>query len=266
MTGYYKIKKENLHLLPKNSFNIEDDIYELTYPLVVEKDNELPKEIEYLYKTLEIPIINVNELNSHTIKLDKDKEGFLKRLSEYLKMNKEIELLEEGKVGHTLRVGKIAKDLCIELGLSKEETKKIYIGAILHDTGKFLIPDEILGKPDKLTENEKTVMQKHTSYAYDILHNFLDKETLDNIISHHERIDGSGYPEGKIPNTGARIIGIADSFDTMTSDRIYKKGRSAKDALKELELCTKSIYSGGKGILYDKNIVDKFIGIKLKEE
>ena len=106
---------------------------------------------------------------------------------------------------------------------------------------------------------KKNLMKKHCDYSYDILKDFLPLNTLNIIRSHHERCDGSGYPDGVIPNLDAKIIGIVDSFDAMTSSRVYQRRKTVKEALQELFLCGKSIEEGGKGKLFDGEIVDKFI-------
>lgn len=259
MVGFYKIRKEDRNLLPVDSINVFKNLYDLVCPLVVNDIKDVPKELLLLYNMLEIPVVRIDEY-------DKDKvyscdEGKVKQFQEFLKMNESVEMLEEGSLGHLLRVGKYAYDLAKELALSDKECKDIYLASILHDTGKYLIPDSILSKRGKLDDKEYRIMKRHTDYAFDILHNFLDENVLDTIMSHHERVDGSGYPSGKSPSVSARILGIADSFDTMISDRVYKKGKSVKEALDELEMCSLSKDDGGKGEFFDKKIVDKFVNI-----
>ena len=261
MLGYYKLDDEMIQNLPKESKNIEENIYELCCPLVVKSKDILPYDLYCLYEVLQIPVITFSELKDFDEENYREQYPYFKKFSEYLKLNVCIEELEEGRVGHLLRVGKNAKKLCEALGLSKKQTKDIYIAALFHDVGKYKIPSDIVGKRGKLSDNEFNTIKNHCNYGYDILKGFLSADTLEIIKSHHERCDGSGYPEGSIPQLGAKIIGIVDSFDAMTSSRVYCKRKSIDDAYKELMLCGKSVKDGGKGILFDKELVEKFIQI-----
>lgn len=259
MLGYYGLDEDIIKQLPDGSKNIEENIYELCCPLIVKDKASMPTDLLYLYETLEIPIIYYEELKTFDCDQYNELCEYLKEFSKYLKLNIDIENLEEGELGHLLRVGRNAKDLCVRLGLSKEETKNIYIASLFHDIGKYKVPACIVGKKGKLSEKEFEIIKKHCEYSYDILKDFLPLSTLNVVRSHHERCDGSGYPDGIIPSLGAKIIGIVDSFDAMTSKRVYQKQKSIKEALNELLLCGKSTEEGGKGKLFDGEIVSKFI-------
>jgi len=259
MLGYYEIEDEIIKKLPPGSKNIKENIYELCCPLVVMNKKNLPSDLSLLYEVLEIPIIQYQDLKNFDSKKYESMYTYLEKFSEYLKLNVAIEELEEGRVGHLLRVGKSAKVLCDALGLSKEETQSIYIAALFHDVGKYRVPSHIVGKRGRLSTNEFNMIKNHCNYAYDMLKDFLSKDTLDIIKSHHERCDRSGYPEGSIPNLGAKIIGIVDSYDAMTANRVYHHGKNKKDAYQELLLCGKPIEQGGKGRMYDIELVEKFI-------
>ena len=255
MTGYFNLNEEELKNLSKNIKNIEDNLYDLAYPLITNMD--LPHDLRYLYETLNIPIIKPEEFENFNIdeKFSKKIKGF----SEYLQLNIEIEMLEEGKIGHTLRVARYAHELCTLAGIDKKMTKKIYIAALFHDLGKIEVPKRITSKPGRLTYKEFEIMKTHCEHGYEILQGYLDEEILDMILSHHERMNKSGYPKGIVPSLGARIIGIADSYDAMLSNRVYKKNKSLKGTLEELVNCTIEVKDGGKGILYDKELVRKFV-------
>lgn len=259
MLGYYGLDISEIEVLPAGSRNIKDNIYELCCPLIVKKISDLPEELLCLYRMLEIPILLFDDLEIFGFEEDYDFCEYLRKFSYFLKLNIGVEMLEEEKVGHLLRVGKKAKDLCGALGLSKEETKIIYMAALFHDIGKSKLPSNIVGKKGKLDDSEYELVKKHCLYSYDILKDFLPEEVLLIIKSHHERCDGSGYPEGKIPNLGARIVGIVDSYDAMTANRIYQNEKSEEDAYQELKLCSLNVNDGGKGELFDRNLVSKFI-------
>lgn len=138
-----------------------------------------------------------------------------------------LELRDKETEGHSRRVTEATIKLARKLNLADEEIEQIRRGAILHDIGKMSISDEILRKPGKLTEEERLIIQKHPQTAYDLLSPipFLEK-ALEIPFSHHEKWDGSGYPQGlkgrDIP-LAARIFAITDVWDALSSDRPYNK-------------------------------------------
>lgn len=164
---------------------------------------------------------------------------------------KTIDAKDNYTKGHSVRVAQYSREIARRMKLSEDEQERIYYVALLHDIGKIGIPDSILNKPDKLTEEERAVIQTHSSIGGDILKNFT---ALDGISEgakyHHERFDGTGYCEklkGEDIPIVARIIGVADTYDAMSSDRCYRKALSNDVILKELE--------NGKGTQFDPEIV-----------
>lgn len=128
--------------------------------------------------------------------------------------------------GHSVRVADYSRELARRMGLQQEEQEKIYYIALLHDIGKIGIPDAILNKPGKLTDEEFDIMRSHTRIGGDILKDFTAlSHIVDGALSHHENYDGTGYPEQKsgedIPFV-ARIIRVADSYDAMATRRSYR--------------------------------------------
>jgi len=150
-----------------------------------------------------------------------------------------LDLRDKETEGHTLRVTAMTTQLCKRFGLNEDELKYARWGALLHDIGKMGIPDSILLKPGKLSEDEWVIMKMHPTFARKMLErvNYL-KSAIDIPYYHHEKWDGSGYPEGlkgeQIPMT-ARIFAVADVWDALTSDRPYRPAWSKKDALKYIE-------------------------------
>ena len=141
--------------------------------------------------------------------------------------------------------------------LSKDELKQLEVSAILHDVGKIGVPDKILGKTGELTPAEYAYMQRHSEFGSAIIEPIAKlRELIPNILHHHERFDGRGYPHGlqgnKIP-LFARIICIADSFDAMTTDRPYRTKRNTQKALDELEKQS--------GTQFDPKLVKIFIKV-----
>ena len=129
--------------------------------------------------------------------------------------------------GHSARVAKYARELARRLGKPAEEINEIYNVALLHDVGKIGIPNSIINKPGKLNAEEYTIIKNHVIMGYEILKQISELPALSvGARSHHERFDGTGYPDGKkgedIPEI-ARIICVADCYDAMSSDRIYRK-------------------------------------------
>jgi HD-GYP domain-containing protein (c-di-GMP phosphodiesterase class II) len=157
--------------------------------------------------------------------------------------------------GHSARVVDYSLLIGEAMDLGKERLKELEISAILHDVGKIGVPDKILGKPGKLTDEEYAFMKRHPEFGASIIQPIAQLQKLiPYILHHHERYDGKGYPSG-LKGEGiplmARIICIADSFDAITTDRPYRKKRSTKMAFEELERCS--------GTQFDPKLVPIFI-------
>ncbi|MBP3239743.1 MAG: HD domain-containing protein [Oribacterium sp.] len=154
--------------------------------------------------------------------------------------------------GHSIRVARYTRAIAEEMGCSEEELERIYYVALLHDCGKIGVPDSILGKPDRLTDEEFQVIKSHTERGGAILRHFKSlKNVEEGALYHHERYDGRGYPEGlageDIPLI-ARIICVVDSYDAMNSDRVYRNKLSKERIIEEIE--------NGKGKQFDPEIAD----------
>lgn len=141
--------------------------------------------------------------------------------------------------GHSERVVTFSLRLAYELGLEKEQLRDLELGALLHDIGKIGVPDAILRKPAKLNEKEWEKMKLHPLLGAKILRNIPFLNGAAKVVEqHHERWDGNGYPHkirGENIDIIARIFAVADAFDAMISNRVYRNGRSYEDAIKELE-------------------------------
>lgn len=159
--------------------------------------------------------------------------------------------------GHSVRVAQYSLAIAQKLNWSKQDCLNLYYTALLHDIGKIGIPDSILNKPSRLTDEEYRLVRSHTIVGANILHPItMIPQICDGAKYHHERYDGKGYPYGlkgnEIPYI-ARIIGIADSYDAMTSTRIYEKARVDAYALNEFEK--------GRGTQFDPYLADVMIEI-----
>ena len=144
---------------------------------------------------------------------------------------------------HSQRVADLAARTARRLGLPDEEVELTRLAASLHDLGKLAIPEEILRKPGPLTEPERMVLERHPQIGFRMLESLGVDPVADWVLHHHERWDGSGYPDGlpgdRIP-LGARIIFVADAFDAMTSERVYRRRVAPQHAIAELERCAGS--------------------------
>lgn len=150
-----------------------------------------------------------------------------------------IEAKDAYTLGHTWRVTRYAQEIARELGWGEERLEEIEMGGVLHDIGKIGIPDSILKKPGPLTVEEYDVMKKHPEIGAKMLEGiqFLDP-VIPYILSHQERFDGNGYPLGlagtQIPEQG-RLMAIADTFDAITSTRVYRPRQSPELACQEIQ-------------------------------
>jgi len=162
---------------------------------------------------------------------------------------------------HSERVSQLCKEIGTELGLSKEEVDVLELAGMYHDIGKISIPDAILNKPDKLTDEEYEIIKTHTQIGYQILRAADEYSGLaEYALSHHERWDGRGYPKGlkgeEIP-LFSRIINVADSFEAMTADRPYRKGMSIVDAGVEIKNCSGRQFDPGISNLFLTKILQR---------
>jgi putative nucleotidyltransferase with HDIG domain len=166
-----------------------------------------------------------------------------------------LELKDLETEGHSQRVTAYTMAIARAMGLPAEQVATIARGAYLHDIGKMAIPDKILNKPAKLDAGETAIMQEHCFKGYQIVKKipFL-KEACDIVYSHQEHFDGTGYPRGlkgsDIP-LGARIFSIADTFDAITSHRVYRPARSIAVARQEIQTWS--------GRQFDPEVVEVFM-------
>lgn len=183
--------------------------------------------------------------------IDEQGTEMLSRLSEVVGQRD----LETGT--HIRRIGRHSELLAGAFGLPEEEARSIGLAAPMHDVGKVAIPDAILLKPGPLTPGEREVMQRHSQIGHDILAHS-DSPLLDLAatiaLTHHERVDGTGYPDGmrgeEIPIAG-RIVAITDVFDALTSERPYREAMSTEQAL--------GIMRDGRGTHLDAGLLDCFV-------
>lgn len=168
-----------------------------------------------------------------------------------------VDVRDEYTSGHCFRVSEMAYQIGKQLGLNQEELLYLKWSGILHDIGKLGIPEEIINKPGKLTPEEYDMIKQHTAMGLKILSGITPApHIVEGIYYHHERMDGSGYPDGvagkHIP-LQARIIAVSDVWDALTSKRSYRDSLSKEEAL--------AIMEKGRGNQFDPLILDIFMKI-----
>ncbi|MFQ5737181.1 MAG: HD domain-containing phosphohydrolase [Thermodesulfobacteriota bacterium] len=157
---------------------------------------------------------------------------------------------------HCVNVCILSLALARHMGFNEAELHEIGVGAILHDVGKMLVPEEILKKPGRLTDGEFSEMKRHPALGYELLHgtNEVSEASRSMLLHHHEKFDGTGYLE-KLSGTGihvyARIASVADVYDAMTSDRCYQKGMHPEVALRRMYRL--------RGVAFDGEVVERLI-------
>jgi diguanylate cyclase (GGDEF)-like protein/putative nucleotidyltransferase with HDIG domain len=154
---------------------------------------------------------------------------------------------------HSQRVSELAARVARRLGLPEDQVELTRLAASLHDLGKLAIPEELLRKPGPLTEPERMILERHPQIGFRMLESLGVDTVADWVLHHHERWDGSGYPDGlpgdQIP-LGARIIFVADAYDAMTSECVYRRRVSPEEAVAELDRCA--------GTQFDPEVVTAF--------
>jgi len=168
----------------------------------------------------------------------------------------DVRSTDEYTFSHSVNVSVISIVTGIGLGMKGETLQNLGIGALLHDVGKVRIDDAILKKPTSLTGAEYEEVKRHTVYGYEILKNSegISDDACDIALSHHERLDGSGYPrklKGRDIQVPTRIVAIADVYDALTTDRVYRRRMMPHDVLDYM------LSLGGRQ--FDKNILDTFV-------
>jgi HD-GYP domain-containing protein (c-di-GMP phosphodiesterase class II) len=179
------------------------------------------------------------------------------RTSVICAMNQLLDLKDLNTGVHSTRLAEWAVRIGRDLGLDDECLRDLEAAAILHDIGKIGVPDAILRKPSKLTEEEYAVIKKHPEYGWAVLRAVPGFERVSLfVLHHHEAFDGKGYPAGlrgdEIP-IGSRIVSVMDSFDAMVSSRPYRKGLPLDEAIRRLEADI--------GKQFDPIVTPKFIAL-----
>ncbi len=251
-------------LLPKTDISKTKQIIERIQRLSdEEKIEDVNISISFGSKTKNIEFENIKEI----FKFAEDQMYKYKR-SKILKVeNSEVNQIMQSLYKnntrehlHSIRVSKLCEAIAAGMNFDFADIAQIKIAGLMHDIGKVEINREILNKPEKLNKNERDIIKKHPESGYRILNSVPEfSEVASYVLQHHERWDGKGYPKGlrgeEILQI-ARIIAVADSYDAMTTDRIYEDALNDKEAIEELQRCS--------GTQFDPYIIEIFIEKVLK--
>ena len=176
-----------------------------------------------------------------------------KGTSECASLVKRLELKDQYTYNHSVRVQDYSLRIGKKLQLSIDRLKDLSYAALLHDIGKIYVPDEILNKKGKLSLREMEILKKHATDGCEIVKETSLSSISEIILQHHERIDGTGYPSGLKENEivlESQIIAVADTFDAMTTKRVYREARGPQVAIDEIKKRNNRHFS--------KKIVDAF--------
>jgi diguanylate cyclase (GGDEF)-like protein/putative nucleotidyltransferase with HDIG domain len=178
------------------------------------------------------------------------------RLATVLGLAEALDLRDSGTARHSQTVGRYCQLMARELGLLADHVERVRLAGVLHDIGKIGVPDSILRKPGQLTDDEYAQMRKHPEIGARILGGTDLGDIRDWILTHHERPDGQGYPHGLADrqiSLEAKILAVADAYEAMTSDRVYRRSIGLASAREELRDCA--------GTQFDPRVVEAFLAV-----
>jgi putative nucleotidyltransferase with HDIG domain len=172
-------------------------------------------------------------------------------------LTKAIDAKDHYTHGHSERVARYAVQIAEEMDLPADYIENLEYLALMHDVGKIGVPEQLLNKPGSLSKEEFKLVRNHAAIGAEIISTIKFIGEHANIVRHHhERVDGGGYPDGlrgeEIP-LGAKIVGVADAFDAMTSERVYRSPLTREEAIDELKRCS--------GTQFDPKVVQAFLKV-----
>jgi len=212
----------------QKSLNIRDVIHEKTR---MHAQQQMKKTLSRLSAVSNSNIYRIKKLVEEMIEELLEKRDFVLTLSQ-------MRSIDDYTYQHSVNVGVLSLMVGIDLELNRETLRQLGVGAMLHDIGKTMIPEEIIKKPSKLTLEEYAAVKKHTEFGYEMLRQTdISEEAAQIALYHHEKFDGSGYGKG-LKNTDipllARIVSVADVYDAMSNDRVYQVKASHDKVFREI--------------------------------
>ena len=201
----------------------------------------------------------INEQQAKEIRDLKEKLSKMEQLSSEViwTLSGAIDAKDSYTSGHSRRVAEYSKEIAKRLGQSEERQQEVFYIGLLHDVGKIGVPDEVINKKGRLTDEEYEQIKRHPIAGYDILKNITELPGIElGARYHHERYDGKGYPEGikgeEIPLI-ARVVAVADAYDAMTSNRSYREVMPQEKVRAEIEK--------NKGTQFDPQVADVMLSM-----
>ena len=264
------INKGRIHLYISKPWRKEELLYTINQLLAKAELVMENKRLDELVKKQNAELVELNrdleaKVRLKTIDLDRRAEELKASYEKIqmildgtvLAMSRIVESRDPYTAGHQQQVTQIASIIAEKISLPPERVEAIRISAALHDIGKISVPSEILTKPSRLTDLERELVKTHSQNAYDILKAIDFPYTIaDIILQHHERMDGSGYPQGLKGEEillEARIVAVADVLEAMSANRPYRPALGFEAAMEEI--------TRHRGLLYDENVVDACLEI-----
>ena len=245
------VKRHSIKMAIKNG---SDRYFEGTTRVVSWDNNGQPSVVVKAYKDITDRRLAENSLKDSMKMLSKNLDCTIQAIA------RTVETRDAYTAGHQRRTTEIARAIAFEMGLSKDEIFGIRMAGVIHDLGKISVPAEILSKPGKLSSSEFSLIKQHPETGYEILKGIDFKwPVADIVLQHHERLDGSGYPFNLQKDEillEARILGVADVVEAMSSHRPYRAALGIDDAFEEITM--------NRGILYDADVVDASIDLFTK--
>ncbi len=236
----------------------EDEIFlSFGYLTIVSKEMEAEDKLKKHHDLLEIIV------QERTVELTKLNRQLQQSLDEIvIAMSLTLEERDPYTAGHQRRTTDLSLAIAREMGLPAHETKGLQMAGLIHDMGKISVPGEILSKPGGLNDAELQLIQRHPQVAYDILRQIDFPWPLDQIVlQHHEKIDGSGYPQGISGDEillESKILCVADVVETMETHRPYRPSLGRDAAIEEIRK--------NRGVLYDPGVVDACLRLFQEKE
>lgn len=230
--------------------------HDLLENIVQERTTELTKLNSQLQLEIEERIHTQEKLSRSYLQLQQSLDEIVNAMSLTL------EERDPYTAGHQRRTTDLALAIAKEMGLSEHQTKGLQMAGLIHDMGKISVPGEILSKPGGLNDAELQLIKRHPQVAYDILNQIDFPWAVDQIVlQHHEKLDGSGYPQGLLGEQillESRILCVADVVETMETHRPYRPSLGRDAAIEEI--------SKNRGVLYDAEVVDVCLRLFLKKD
>lgn len=272
--GYINVNKKLLEILkskfPNNTFYDASKGKKKLYNTIIFGE-ELPEEEMAFYVMFKVRVVclynstlpNIIDLMKKAVREKKEfseKELlYIDVVNKYQYLNDKIEALVDINNHHSKSVAYLVKLFSDRLHLEKDRELDMYIAALMHDIGKIYVNPEYLCKKGKLTEEEYENVKIHPQKAYELFKDILPENVLCMIRNHHIRENG-GYPDTNDEiSEWSKIIGLSDSYDAMTSKRVYNKPMSKEEGINEILLCSKDKSDGGKGVMFNPYLAELFV-------